>query len=97
MASVRREDRPDLDRAVPRGRDAGGDRGRLVEVLRLDQVEAAELLLRLRERAVGREELRFADAHRARRRRRLERLSGPVVAARPDTLGERVVLPDELS
>src|SRR5258706_375382 len=100
IRSGERRDRADLDAPLgpaARRRDAPRPVDRLVQVRAFEEVVAPELLLRLRERAVGREELRFADAHRARRRRRLERLSGPVVAARPDALGERVVLPDELS
>src|SRR5437762_2465658 len=93
--SVRRVYGPDLDRAHARRRDAGGDRGRLVEILRLDQVEAAELLLRLGERPVRGEELGVADAHRPRGPRGLERLSSPVVAARSNALRERAVFREE--
>ena len=39
------------------------DLDRLVEVLAVDQVEAADLLLGLRERAVGGEDLAVADPH----------------------------------
>src|SRR5262245_62126451 len=42
-------DRSDLDRSDAHARDAFGDRARLVEVLRLDQVVTAELFLGLRE------------------------------------------------
>src|SRR5918994_1310791 len=45
--------RPNLDRAPAHSRDAGGDIDRLVEIWSIDQVVAAELLARLRERTVG--------------------------------------------
>ena len=48
-----RPDRPDLDRPAPRGRDLGGHLDRLVDVATVEQVEAAQGLLRLGERAVG--------------------------------------------
>ncbi len=87
------QDRPDLDRAVPGARDPGGDRDRRVEVGRVDQVEAAEGLLRLRERTVGREDVAVADPDGRRGRRRMECLAGLVLAARLDVAGERVVAP----
>jgi len=44
---------PDLDRAYFGQRNPGGDIQRLVEVLRLDHDKAEQLLLGLRERAIG--------------------------------------------
>src|SRR5262249_45056798 len=64
---------------------------RLVQVLGLDEVEAAELLLRLGEGAVGRERLAAADAHRRGRARRLKRAAVLVVAALADPLREGAV------
>src|SRR5204863_9987154 len=61
---------------------------RIVEVLALDEVEAAEILLRLRERAVGREGLSVLDAHRRRARELAE--VGP--ASRLGPLAEGHVL-----
>ena len=69
-------DRPDLDRAVPGGRDPRRELDRLVEVAGLDEVEAAEGLLGLGERAVGRDRLAVLDPDRRRARGRLERLAG---------------------
>src|ERR1022692_2591658 len=50
-------DRPDLDRAHAGTRNLCGNLARLVEVLRLDDVEAPELLARFREGAVRRDGL----------------------------------------
>src|SRR5256885_1384865 len=61
------DDRPHLDAAGARRRDPAGDLQRLVQVLGLDQVEPAELLLGLGERAVGGGQLAVADAYRRRR------------------------------
>ncbi len=59
------DDRPDLHRAAdPGGRDPRRDRGRLVQVVGLDQVEAAEDFLGVRERAVGDQRLPVLDADR---------------------------------
>ena len=54
-------DRPDLDRAVLGAGDLRRELDRLVEVLGLDEVEAAEGFLRLGERAVGRDRLAVPD------------------------------------
>src|SRR5579872_542325 len=56
-------DRPHLDRAEASPRDLRGDLDGLVEVLAVDQEEAAHLLLRLGERAVGGDDLALADPH----------------------------------
>src|SRR5262249_7590083 len=82
------DDRPHLDRAVLRARDAGGDRKRLVGILRVDQVVAAELLLRLGERAVGDERLTVPHADGRRRPGRLQRIARDHVSALLDRLGE---------
>src|SRR4051794_36990312 len=66
-------DRPHLDRAALRGGDPRGDLGRLVQILRLDQVVAAQLLLHLRERPVRGQRLAITNADARRRRGRLER------------------------
>src|SRR4051794_853128 len=64
--------RAHLDRAAqPRDRDPRGDLQRLVEILRLEDAEAAHVLLRIDERAVGEQRLPVLDAHR---RRGLDRL-----------------------
>src|SRR4029450_6847077 len=54
--------RPDLDcPACPCGRNLCGDLDRLVQVVGFDQVEAAQVLLRLGEGAVGRHRLAVVD------------------------------------
>ena len=84
-------DRADLDRAVLRRRDLRRGLDRLVEVARLDQVEAAERLLRLGERPVGRDGLAVDDADGRRGRGRGQGLAGLEQAARLDVRGERGV------
>src|SRR4029453_9451285 len=85
-------DRPDLDRPAPDVRDAGRDLDSLVQVLCLDHVEAAELLLGLGERPVGGQRLAVAHPHGGSRGGRLQRLAGLVDAAVDDVLGEGHVL-----
>src|SRR5712671_3271338 len=82
----RGHDRTHFDRARARGRDAGGELDRLVEILGLDEVEAAQLLARLREGAVGGDRLAVLDAHGGRGRDRLQRLPADVVPALADAL-----------
>src|SRR4051812_46880662 len=84
-------DRPDLDASALRSRDLGGVADRLVEVLAVEQVEAAQLLLRLRERAVGDEALAVLDAHGRRGRDGLERLTAYVGPVGRDLLAELAV------
>src|SRR5258706_4220405 len=81
-----RPDRPHLDRADAPRRDARGDLDRLVQVLRLDEVEADEDLLGLGERPVGHRDLAAAHPHRGGARHRLQRLRGEAVAALADRL-----------
>src|SRR2546423_9137506 len=66
-------DRPYLDRPVVRRGEALGPAHRVVERVGLDQVVAAELLLRLGEGTVGDEALAATEADGARSGRRLER------------------------
>src|SRR5215207_687878 len=89
---VHLHDRPDLDRPAADVGDPGGDLDRLVQVLGLDDVEAAELLLGLGERPVGAEGRAVAHPHGGGRRGRLQRLAGLVDAAVDDVLGEGHVL-----
>jgi hypothetical protein len=56
-------ERTDLDRLLNGGGGLGRPGERSVKVLGLDEVEAAEVLLRLREGAVGGEHLAVGDAH----------------------------------
>src|SRR5439155_22618872 len=81
--------RPDLDRsAAPGRRDLRGELDRFVDRAALDEVEAAEVLLRLRERAVRRERLSVVDADR----RRAREVAEVGAAAGLRTLGESHVL-----
>src|SRR5438552_16693070 len=57
-------ERPDLDRSTLGGRDPGRGLDGLVDVVALDQVVATELLLGLRERAVGGHGLPVLDPDR---------------------------------
>src|SRR5688572_12594704 len=73
--------RPDLDRSDPRRGDLGRNLDGVVEVLRIDEVIAAKLLLRFGEGAVGARDLAIADPHGGGRLGRLERLAADVVPA----------------
>src|SRR5262245_57329112 len=72
--AIQFSDWPDFDAAFACRRNFRRHLDRVVQVSRLDQVEAGQLLLRLRERAVGDRHLAVADAHCRRRLDRLERL-----------------------
>ena len=63
-----------------------------VQILRLDQVVAAELLFRLDIRTVGGRELAVPHTDRRGRLGRLERFAADVVARLLDAFGEPVVL-----
>src|SRR5215212_3072933 len=86
------DDRSDLDRAPLRTGARAAQGESLVEILRLDQVEAAKGLLRLGKRAIGRHRLPVANANRGRHRRGLERFAGNERAPVPKHLAVRVVL-----
>src|SRR6516225_4634370 len=79
-------DRANLDHPNPRRREPRGDLARLVEVLGLDEEEPAELLLGLRERAVGGGHLAAPDADGPGRAGRLEGVGDDVVAPLPELL-----------
>src|SRR5690606_23557336 len=68
-------ERPDLDTADARARDAGRDVDRLVQVGGFDQPESRELLLGLGERPVHYRPLAPADADRRRGMHRLQCLA----------------------
>src|SRR5215212_1501867 len=68
-------DRPHLDGAGRGTRDLGRPVDRLVEAVALEEVEAAELLLRLREGTVREHALAVADADGGRGRAGLEALA----------------------
>src|SRR6266545_1646062 len=72
--------RADLDRPELRARDLGRPLDRLVEVFDVEDVEAAELLLALRERTVGHLTVALADADGGGGRRGVEALAGHVHA-----------------
>src|SRR5262245_20456968 len=72
------ENGTDLDRPFARAGNARGDGDRLVEVGRLDEEIASELLARFGERTVGDEPLAVANLHARRRRHRLQWRCGQV-------------------
>ena len=74
-------DRPNLDRAGPRRRNASGDLDGFVQVLRVDQVVTSELFLGLGKRAVGGGDFALPDANRRGGLRRLQRVAADVLAA----------------
>jgi hypothetical protein len=57
------QDRPDLHASSPCPRECRGKLQSFVEILGIDEREAAQALLRLGERAVGDRQLAVADAH----------------------------------
>src|SRR3989441_415708 len=90
---VHLHDRPNLDRAAhPHRRDPRGDGDGLVEVLRLHDEVAAELLLRLGERAVRRDRLAVLAPHGGRRAGRLQRIARQEGTLLTDIVDELAVL-----
>src|SRR5215204_5883535 len=89
--SVVLDDRANLDASALRPGDLGGPLDRLVQVLAVEDVEARELLLGLRERAVGDQALAVGHAHGRRGGDRLEPLAGAEHARRPHLLGDAAV------
>src|SRR5262245_32829274 len=84
------QNRADLDRArVLRGGYQCGEPDRLVEVGQVDDEDAAEDLLRLRERAVGHEALAVADPYDLRGAPPVELLPGHVRVGLAELLEER--------
>src|SRR5882757_8939099 len=84
-------DRPDLDRTRLGAGNARGNGDRGVEILGLDQIVAAELLPRFRERTIRRQSLAVANAHGGRGRCRLQCIARLEIAALDDGLGEGTV------
>src|SRR6266850_8411846 len=74
--------RPDFDRTYTRKRTASGDGDRLVEVVDVDQHVAAEVLARLRERAIGEQPLAVTHADAGRRRRGMHRVAAEILPLR---------------
>src|SRR5581483_3754283 len=83
-------DRAHLDRPVRGGRDPRRDLDGVVEVLRVDEEEPADLLLRLREGAVRREHLAVANPDGRGGRRGAQPLTAPQDVT--ELLHERLVL-----
>src|SRR2546426_1592923 len=73
-------DRPDLDRAATGHGNPRRDGDRLVEIARIDQEIAAQLLLGLRERTVGHYPFALAYPDAGRRGGRVERGGGEILA-----------------
>src|SRR4051812_42779247 len=74
-------DRANLNAADSGRRNTRGDLDRLVEIARLDHVEASEKFLRLGEGAVGHRYLAVAHSNRRRGGDRLQRLRGNAMPA----------------
>src|SRR5713226_7202079 len=90
-------DGTDFDCAGAGARYTRRDRDRFVEILRLNYIVAAKLLLRFRERSVGRDGLAVTNSDRGRGAGRFERIAGLEFAGLHDVLRERHVLLMELS
>src|SRR5260370_16552 len=88
--------RTHFDRTELRARNPRRNGDRLIDILRLDQVVSAELLLGLREWAVSHHRLAVAHANRGRSRNRLERRAALVLPRLGEVLGESHVLLKEL-
>src|SRR5215218_2202344 len=82
-------ERPDLDRPRLRDRMARRDLHGLLEAAALDDVEPADGLLRLGERAVGHQRLAVADANGARLFWRSQPVARRPHAARPEIVQPR--------
>src|SRR5213593_760458 len=76
--------RPDFDGAAPRHGDLRGDGDRFVAILRVHQEVSAQLLLGLREGTVGHHAFALAHPNTGRRRGRLQRRGGEVLAGRSE-------------
>src|SRR5262245_47451889 len=92
LARIVRGERADLDAPQARSRNPRGHLDGLLAIARLDEVVAAELLLRLGEGTVDRRRRPAPDAHRGGGGHRLERRGAHVVPALAQALTERQVL-----
>src|SRR4030065_235944 len=81
-------DRPDFDGAFARARYPPGDGDRLVEVYRVDQEVAAQLLAGFREGAVGDHPLAVTHPDAGRRRHRRQGIGGQILAVRLELVRE---------
>src|SRR6267378_3504787 len=88
--------RSHFDRAELRAGDSRGNRNGFVQIFRLDEVVATELLLGLCERAVGHRRLAVADANRGRGRGLLEGGSALLLPGLGEVLGKGHVLLKDL-
>src|SRR5262249_45885808 len=79
-------DRTHLHAALARRRDLRGDLNGIVEIPRLDEVEAGQLLLGFRKRSVGDRHSAVPHANRRRRFDRLQRLGGEERTVAPQLL-----------
>src|SRR5215469_5637426 len=95
VSSANLHDRADFDRSIARAGDLRGNGNRLIEVLRIDQVVAAELFLGFGKRAVGDERFAVADAHRGRSFSPLERVSSAILPGCLKILGELHVFAED--
>src|SRR5690348_16875285 len=88
---VELHDRANLDRPEFRRWNARGHLNRVVEILGVYQIVAAELLFRLGEWSIRRGDFAVANTQRGRSRRGLEGVAAEVMAAVLDALGEGTV------
>src|SRR5262249_23679439 len=93
--SVELLDWPDFDTPQSRGRDFRRHLDCVVQIARIDQVKATQLLLRLSEGTVGSRHLAVADPYGRGRLNPLKPFTTDVVAALPDPFGEGIVFPHE--
>src|SRR4029077_16893326 len=84
--------RTDLDRAQAGRRNPRRNCHRVIQIFRLDQVEAAQLFLGLRERSIGDQFLTIAHPDRGRLRHRMQLAAREVVPALLDALGQLTIL-----
>ena len=90
-------DRAHLDGAVGRRRNARRDLNGVVQILRFDEVVAAELFLGFGEGAIRRGHLAIAHAHCGGALGRLQRFAAEQVSAPLDVLGELPVRLEDLA
>src|SRR5690242_1311765 len=85
-------DRPHFDRAGSCAWNPDGNRQRRVEILRFDQIVAAELLAAFGKRPGGRQRLAVTHPRRRRGRDRTKPVAGLEIAGLDDRLRERDIL-----
>ena len=90
---VEHPDRPNFNRAGARRGNASGQLNRIIQIRSVDQVEAAELLLGLGERAVGRRDFSLPNPHSGGGLGSLLRFASDVFTVLLESLGQCAVFP----